>query len=91
MYTGKSQSLGIKAGGPGKNEWAELAVIKSPKICSVSVGHEGQHAVLLADDAAVYFVGTAKKGEDGDSQVGKISASKKWVRCRRFRSGVSLR
>ena len=64
MYSGKSQSLGIKVGGAVKNQWAELAVIKSPKIASV--GHEGQHALLLGDDGAVYFVGTSKKGENGD-------------------------
>ena len=52
---------------------------KAPKLLQCVVGHEGQHAVLLADDAAVYFVGTAKKGEDGDSQVGKILASKSRV------------
>jgi len=30
------------------------------------VGHEGIHAILLAEDGTAFFVGTPKRGEDGD-------------------------
>ena len=33
------------------------------------MGHEGGHAVLLTDDGGAYFVGTAKRGEDGDASA----------------------
>ena len=67
LYTGRFQSLGIKQGGPAQGKWAELPITKSPKITSCAVGHEAQHGLLLADDGSVFFVGTARKGEDGDS------------------------
>ena len=74
MYTGKSQCLGIKQPSSSNNQQSstepgqfhELTIPKSVKISDFSVGHDGQHALLLAEDGSVYFVGTAKKGEDGD-------------------------
>lgn len=48
-------------------EWKELAIVKSPKIVQCSVGHDGQHCLLVADDGSVFFVGAARRGEDGDS------------------------
>lgn len=47
-------------------KWAELPITKSPKIVHVAVGHESLHAILLAEDGSVFFVGTARRGEDGD-------------------------
>ncbi|XP_018420885.1 PREDICTED: E3 ubiquitin-protein ligase MYCBP2 [Nanorana parkeri] len=66
-YTGKYQSLGIKQGGPSSGKWVELPITKSPKIVQFSVGHDGSHALLSADDGSVFFTGTASKGEDGES------------------------
>lgn len=78
-YTGKSQALGTRPtlplpGGnakPGANsnasKWAELPIVKSPKIVQCSVGHDGSHGLLVAEDGSVFFVGTAKRGEDGDT------------------------
>lgn len=66
MYSGKAQSLGIKQGGPAMGKWAELPITKSPKIVQYSVGHDGLHALLVAEDGSVFFVGTARRGEDGD-------------------------
>ncbi|KAM4795152.1 LOW QUALITY PROTEIN: E3 ubiquitin-protein ligase MYCBP2 [Rhinophrynus dorsalis] len=66
-YTGKYQSLGIKQGGPSSGKWVELPITKSPKIVQFSVGHDGSHALLTADDGSVFFTGTASKGEDGES------------------------
>ena len=43
-----------------------MSVTKSPKITQLAVGHEGLHSLLLSDDDTVYFVGTARRGEDGD-------------------------
>lgn len=66
-YTGKYQSLGIKQGGPSAGKWVELPVTKSPKISQFSVGHDGSHALLVAEDGSVFFTGSASKGEDGES------------------------
>jgi len=75
MFTGKSQALGIKPTaavsssnntGGGASNWTELPIMKSPKIVQYSVGHEGSHGLLVTDDGAVFFVGLAKRGEDGD-------------------------
>jgi len=72
LYSGKGTSLGLKQSsgtitGTGKwSRWSELPVTKSPKLSHVAVGHEGLHAVLVADDGAVFFMGTARRGEDGD-------------------------
>ncbi|XP_059355583.1 E3 ubiquitin-protein ligase MYCBP2 isoform X7 [Carassius carassius] len=66
-YTGKYQSLGIKQGGPSDGKWVELPVTKSPKIVQFSVGHDGSHALLVAEDGSVFFTGSASKGEDGES------------------------
>ncbi|XP_018102757.1 E3 ubiquitin-protein ligase MYCBP2 isoform X7 [Xenopus laevis] len=70
-YTGKYQSLGIKQGGPSSGKWVELPITKSPKIVQFSVGHDGSHALLTADDGSVFFTGTASKGEDGESSKSK--------------------
>lgn len=74
-YTGKYQSLGIKQGGPSAGKWVELPVTKSPKISQFSVGHDGSHALLVAEDGSVFFTGSASKGEDGESSktICKIS------------------
>lgn len=45
----------------------ELPVTKSPKIAQFSVGHDGSHALLVAEDGSVFFTGSASKGEDGES------------------------
>ncbi|XP_047671327.1 E3 ubiquitin-protein ligase MYCBP2 isoform X17 [Tachysurus fulvidraco] len=66
-YTGKYQSLGIKQGGPSAGKWVELPITKSPKIAQFSVGHDGSHALLVAEDGSVFFTGSASKGEDGES------------------------
>lgn len=68
-YTGKYQSLGIKQGGPSAGKWVELPVTKSPKIVQFSVGHDGSHALLVAEDGSVFFTGSASKGEDGESSM----------------------
>ncbi|XP_075597768.1 E3 ubiquitin-protein ligase MYCBP2 isoform X18 [Balearica regulorum gibbericeps] len=66
-YTGKYQSLGIKQGGPSAGKWVELPITKSPKIIQFSVGHDGSHALLVAEDGSIFFTGSASKGEDGES------------------------
>ncbi|KAL2081752.1 hypothetical protein ACEWY4_023605 [Coilia grayii] len=66
-YTGKYQSLGIKQGGPSAGKWVELPITKSPKIVQFSVGHDGSHALFVAEDGSVFFTGLASKGEDGET------------------------
>ena len=63
-------------------KWPELVVSKWPNIVSVSIGHEGHHSVLLADDGAAYFVGTARRGEDADT--GKVRRQPKAVKPKRM-------
>jgi alpha-tubulin suppressor-like RCC1 family protein len=72
LYSGKGSSLGLKqtggvVTGTGKwSRWSELPVTKSPRINHLAVGHEGLHAVLVTEEGAVFFMGTARRGEDGD-------------------------
>lgn len=42
-------------------------VSKSTNIVHIAIGHDGIHAVLVNEDGTVYFVGTARRGEDGDT------------------------
>uniref|UniRef100_H3A1N3 RCR-type E3 ubiquitin transferase n=1 Tax=Latimeria chalumnae TaxID=7897 RepID=H3A1N3_LATCH len=73
-YTGKYQSLGIKQGGPAAGKWVELPITKSPKIVQFSVGHDGSHALLVAEDGSVFFTGSSSKGEDGESTKSRRQA-----------------
>lgn len=66
LYSGKPASLGIKQPGPRSGKWVELPITKSPKIIHIAVGHDGLHAVLVAEDGSAFFTGTARRGEDGD-------------------------
>lgn len=70
MYQGKAVSLGIKQSNQSQSKWAELAITKSPKVNHIALGHDGLHALLVAEDGSVYFVGTARRGEDGDASAG---------------------
>ncbi|XP_010294712.1 PREDICTED: E3 ubiquitin-protein ligase MYCBP2-like, partial [Phaethon lepturus] len=47
----------------------EFALMKtaSGKIIQFSVGHDGSHALLVAEDGSIFFTGSASKGEDGES------------------------
>lgn len=66
MYCGKGSSLGQKSGSSKCSKWLELSVSKCSRFVQCAVGHEGIHALLLAEDGGAYFVGTPKRGEDGD-------------------------
>lgn len=55
----------------------ELPVTKSPKIIQFSVGHDGSHALLVAEDGSVFFTGSASKGEDGESSKYNFKPSAK--------------
>ena len=48
----------------------------------LSVGHDAGHALLLGDEGTVFFVGTAKRGEDGDQS--KARRQPKPVKPKRF-------
>lgn len=50
-------------------KWTELPITNSPKIVQYSVGHDGLHALLVAEDGSVFFAGTARRGEDGDQSM----------------------
>ena len=73
LYQGKAASLGIKQSNPPNGRWSELAITKCPKITHISLGHDGLHALLVAEDGSVYFVGTARRGEDGDTSGGMLN------------------
>ena len=70
LYSGRAISLGVKQGASSMEKWAVLPISKSPKIVQVATGHESAHALMLANDGTVFFVGTAKRGEDGESTSG---------------------
>lgn len=68
FYYGKATALGMKT--MGKNptlKLTELVISKAATITQMSIGHDGVHALLVADDGSVYFTGTARRNEDGDS------------------------
>lgn len=68
FYYGKAAALGLKS--MGKNptlKLTELVISKVSTIVQMSVGHEGLHALLVADDGSAYFAGTARRSEDGDT------------------------
>ncbi|GAB0089308.1 E3 ubiquitin-protein ligase highwire [Sergentomyia squamirostris] len=68
FYYGKAASLGLKSVGKSPTmRLTELIVSKSENIVHIAVGHDGVHAILVTDDGFVYFTGTARRGEDGDS------------------------
>uniref|UniRef100_A0A8C9U137 RCR-type E3 ubiquitin transferase n=1 Tax=Scleropages formosus TaxID=113540 RepID=A0A8C9U137_SCLFO len=89
-YTGKHQTLGIKQGGPPAGKWAELPIPKSPKIVQFSVGHDGSHALLVAEDGGIFFTGLASKGEDGESSrpLHFVAEIKNVTACNNGSSGV---
>lgn len=67
-YYGKSAALGLKCVGRTPTlKLTELIISKAANIVHVAVGHDGIHALLVNEDGTVYFAGTARRGEDGDS------------------------
>lgn len=58
LYCGKAASLGIKQAGARTGKWSELVLTKAPKIVHIAIGHEGLHAILVADDGSVFFAGS---------------------------------
>lgn len=68
FYYGKASALGLKSTGKSPTiKITELIVSKSSNIVHIAVGHDGIHAVLVNEDGTVFFTGTARRGEDGDS------------------------
>ncbi|KAL4230611.1 E3 ubiquitin-protein ligase mycbp2 [Mactra antiquata] len=84
LYTGKATTLGIKQGGPSPGKWAELPITKSPKIAQIATGHDGQHALLVTEDGSVFFVGTPRRGEDGDTSTSKGRRQPKAVKPKKM-------
>ncbi|XP_058809373.1 E3 ubiquitin-protein ligase MYCBP2-like [Phymastichus coffea] len=66
MYSGKGRCIGMR-NNVRSNRWLEFSVGKKCKIVNFAVGHEGQHIILILEDGSVLFAGTARRGEDGDS------------------------
>ncbi|XP_039231733.1 E3 ubiquitin-protein ligase highwire isoform X2 [Drosophila yakuba] len=67
-YYGKSAALGLKCVGRTPTlKLTELVISKAANIVHVAVGHDGIHSLLVNDDGTVFFAGTARRGEDGDS------------------------
>ena len=64
-FSGKASCVGQKQT-TSQGQWIEMALSRAPKMAQISIGHDGQHALLLTDDGVVYFTGTARRGEDGD-------------------------
>lgn len=69
-YAGKSSAIGHKLPCTPPGKWNEVAFSKSESsstvISSFSLGHDGNHALLIGEDGSVFFTGTSKRGEDGD-------------------------
>nr|AOV18880.1 myc binding protein 2 [Lymnaea stagnalis] len=84
LYQGKAASLGIKQSNQAHGKWSELTITKSPKIIHIALGHDGLHALMVAEDGTVYFVGTARRGEDGDASGGKVRRQPKPTKPRKM-------
>lgn len=68
FYYGKATSIGLKSIGKSPTlKMTELIISKIANISQISIGHDGLHALLINDDGTVYFVGSSRRGEDGDS------------------------
>lgn len=68
FYYGKAAALGLKSSGKNPTlKLTELIISKVSTIVQMSVGHDGLHALLVANDGSVYFTGTARRSEDGDA------------------------
>lgn len=68
FYYGKSAALGLKSIGKTPTlKMTEIIVSKVANIVQVAIGHDGIHTILVNDDGTVYFAGTARRGEDGDT------------------------
>lgn len=67
-YYGKAAALGLKSIGKTPSmKPIELIVAKTSNIVHATIGHDGIHAILVNDDGNVFFTGTARRGEDGDT------------------------
>ncbi|KAK0177732.1 hypothetical protein PV328_001750 [Microctonus aethiopoides] len=66
LFTGKGSCLGMKSN-TRPNRWLEFTLGKGLRVSQIAVGHDGQHVILVMDDGSVLFAGTARRGEDGDS------------------------
>lgn len=67
-YYGKASALGLKSIGKTPSmKPIELIVAKSSNIVYATIGHDGLHAILINEDGTVFFAGTARRGEDGDT------------------------
>ncbi|ESO93790.1 hypothetical protein LOTGIDRAFT_153260, partial [Lottia gigantea] len=85
LYNGRAASLGIKQPvAVPPNKWTELPITKSPKIVQISMGHDGLHALMVAEDGSLFFVGTAKRGEDGESSLSKGRRQPKAVKPKKM-------
>lgn len=68
FYYGKAAALGLKSIGKTPSmKPIELIVSKTSNIVQSTIGHDSIHAILVNDDGSVYFTGTARRGEDGDT------------------------
>lgn len=65
FYTGKSSALGMRSV-LGDGQWSEIYPARAMHVSAVATGHEGLHALVLMQDGSVYFMGTAKRGEDAE-------------------------
>ncbi len=65
------------------DQWSELSISRAPRVSQTAVGHDGQHALILGETGEVFFVGTARRGEDGD-QSGKNRRQPKAAKPKRM-------
>ena len=58
-----------------------LPLPTSSKISYLSVAKDAGHALLIAENDEVYFVGTAHRGEDGEPSM--LNSTFMFITCRR--------
>ena len=68
FYNNKLSNQNSEAeSGSNIENWMELACPKSSTVKQCVIGNEGSIGLLVYNDGSVYFIGFAKRGEDGEN------------------------
>lgn len=68
MYNSKLGNQNLRAPGTRSNQcWVELICPKMSAVRQCVIGNDGSIGLLVYNDGSVYFIGFARRGEDGEN------------------------
>lgn len=68
MYNSKLGNQNLRAPGSQDTQcWVELTCPKISVVKQCIIGNEGSIGLLVYNDGSVYFIGFARRGEDGEN------------------------